>query len=91
MLVSETWVKVIDQFPVDEEGWFDVGSDHDLIFWSFGKEKDGLENRKKRLRKKKDWRWNTKGNAGWECFKAKTETKRTMFALEMVDQRKEGK
>ena len=91
VLVSETSVKVIDQFLVDEEGWFDVGSDHNLIFWSFRKEKEGLESRKKRKKNKKDWRWNTKGNADWESYKAKIETKMTMFALEMVDQRKEGK
>ena len=30
------------------------------------------------------------GNADWESYKAKIETKMTMFALEMVDQRKEG-
>ena len=46
VVVSETWVKVIDQFLADEEWCFDVGSDHNLIFWSFGKEKDGLENMK---------------------------------------------
>ena len=60
VLVLETWVKVVDQFLVDEEGWFDVESDQNLIFWSFGKEKDGLENRKKRKRNMKDWRWNAK-------------------------------
>ena len=53
-------------------------------------EKDGLENRKKRKSNKKDWRWNTKGNADWESYKAKIETKMTMFALKMVEQRKEG-
>ena len=53
-------------------------------------EKYGLENRKKCKRKKKDWRWNTKGNADWESYKTKIEMKMMMFALEMVDQRKEG-
>ena len=41
VLVSETWVKVIDQFLVDEEGWFDVGSDHNLIVGALGKRKMG--------------------------------------------------
>ena len=53
-------------------------------------EKDGLENRKKCKRKKKDWRWNTKGNADWKSYKTNLDTKMTMFALQMVDERKEG-
>ena len=53
-------------------------------------EKDGLENRKKCKRNKKNWRWNTKGDADWESYKAKKETKMMMLALEMVDQKKEG-
>ena len=65
--------KVIDQFLVDKEGWFDVGSDHNLKFWSFGKEEYGLENRKKCKRNKKDWRWNTKRKTDWESYKAKIE------------------
>ena len=73
-----------------EEGWFGVGSDHNLIFSSYGKEKDGLDYRKERMRNKKDWRSNTKGNADWESYKAKIETVMTMFALEVVGQRKEG-
>ena len=54
------------------------------------KENDWLKNRKERKRKKKDCRWNTKGNADWESYKAKIETKMTVIALERVDQRKEG-
>ncbi len=92
VLASEAWVERIDHLLVDEEGWFDVGSDHNILFWAFGKEKRGARQTQKDKHTKgiNQWRWNTKGSADWERYTVVVETKLTRFAEEMVEEREEG-
>ena len=33
VLVSEWWVDRVSRFSVDDEGFFDIGSDHNLLLW----------------------------------------------------------
>ena len=78
---------------VDDEGWFDIGSDHSLMFWeSRGLEGEvgGIKASKTKQRVKHRWVWKTKWKVNWPLYKSKIEEKMTCFADVMMRDRNMG-
>ena len=74
---------------IDDDGWFDIGSDHYLIFWenddSYKMEQRSREEANPSMGQCKDsfWTWKTKGKVDWVGYKSKVEEKMDSFAVQM--------
>ena len=77
------------QMSVDDDGWFDIGSDLNLLFLesvcSFGKNGSWGVGKEKTTRRceKNIWTWKTKGKINWVAYKEKVERKKELFGLEL--------
>ena len=91
VLVSEWFVDRISRFSIDDEGFFDVGSDHNLLLWHVvGVERGGTEGGKRKRKFRKEWRWRTSGKVDWERYQQKVEEKMDLFAKDMECEQKSG-
>ena len=80
------------QMVVDDDVWFDIGSDHNICcFWKvfvalehYGSGGVGKEKATRRC-EKNIWTWKTKGKVTWVAYKKKVEGKILMelFGLDM--------
>ena len=93
IIVSQRWLQLIRHLLIDEEGWFDVGSDHNLLLWKFMTRKpeqvaktykEAKSQRTDKRKKPRDWRWNRKRSADWTSYRASIEDEMNDFAMEMV-------
>lgn len=85
VLMSEWWVDRTSRFLIDDEGFLDIGSDHNILLWHIVAERRREEPvREKRKRKCKEWKWKTGGKVDWERYRLKVEEKMDMFAKDMI-------
>ena len=85
VLLSRGFVERVDRFVVDDEGFLDIGSDHNLLFWyvGTGKEREpGSPKVKKKVRK--EWRWRVGGNIDWGAYRCSIEDRMDRFAADMM-------
>ena len=88
ILLCERGVEEVGQLNIDDEEWFDIGSDHNLLFWDnvvLGRSKL-LENTKDKGKGSKNWKWKVKGKVDWEEYRKQISEKMFTFASEMVEE-----
>ena len=79
---------------IDDDGWFDIGSDHNLMFWDSIRRtgdngSEGAEKGRATQRCEKSiWTWKRKGKVNWTAYKEKVEEKLELFGDDMVSERK---
>ena len=90
MLASEWWVDRVNRFSIDDEGFFDMGTDHNLLLWYAERggrneyDKQGRRSVRKKRKCGREWRWRTSGKVNWEGYREKVEEKMDLFAKDMV-------
>ena len=94
MIVSQIWLQLTRHLLIDEESWFDVGSDRNLLIWKLMTRKPEKvaktqkEAKPQRTDKKKkpprDRRWNRKSSADWTSYRVRIEDEMNDFVMEWV-------
>ena len=84
VLLSGGLVERIDRFVVDDEGFFDIGSDHNLMFWYIGTGKEETVSPKVKRKVRTEWRWRVGGNVNWEAYRVSIEDRMDRFAADMM-------
>ena len=91
VLMSAWWVDRTSRFCIDDEGFLDIGSDHNVLLWHAVPERGREEPvREKRKRKYKEWKWKTGGKVDWERYRLKVEEKMDLFAKDMTSDTSSG-
>ena len=84
VLLSGGLVERIDRFVVDDEGFFDIGSDHNLMFWYIGTGKEETVSPKVKRKVRKEWRWRVGGNVNWEAYHVSIEDRMDRVTADMM-------
>ena len=91
VLMTQGMADRTTQVTVDDDGWFDIGSDHNLIFWeTLGEREDdsGVDMGTSRRRRENNiWTWKMKGDVDWAAYKVRVEEKMDLFDEEMLSDR----
>ena len=75
VLVSSGWVEKIIYFNIDDEGYLDIGSDHNLLFWYFIGQRtgDNMRYRHNDRKVRSEWQWRRGGEVDWSRFRTVAE------------------
>ena len=81
ILMSQELADSTSSMTIDDDGWFDIGSDHTLMFWE-SNDRHKMEQRsgEEAISLKGHcgdslWAWKTKGKVDWAGYKIKVEEK----------------
>ena len=89
ILMSQELADSTSSMTIDDNGWFDIGSDHNLMFWesndSYKMEQRSGEEASSLKGQCRDslMAWKTKGKVDWAGYKIKVEEKMDSFAVQM--------
>ena len=81
ILMSQELADSTSSMTIDDDGWFDIGSDHNLMFWesndSYKMEQRSGEEASSLKGQCRDsfWAWKTEGKVDWAGYKIKVEEK----------------
>ena len=92
VLVSGWWEDRISRFSIDDEGFFEIGSDHNLLLWHIVVgERKGVNGRDKMRRKcRGEWKWRVGGKVDWDRYRERVEETMDSFAKDMVSEPESG-
>jgi len=92
VLVSEWWEERISRFSIDDEGFLDIGSDHNVLLWytrDGGRSETSVQ-QKARRKGRREWKWRVSGKVDWEGYRRKVDEKMDLFANDMVSEPESG-